>query len=486
MRSSSPSAFMVHEIDKKVFTIGSRGNWQLCFRPQSCTCCGWFGWSIYFSFFNYLFFLSYGWFFNLHFDWKWRCVWSRVEIRWQDTLFDTAATIDSRVCSFIHEGVDFSDSFLWRVCSLGFIPWRHFQQRQQMLSLQPRKQHPRREPRRHLGKIVTAWVVKLGQILGTIAWREHPAWGATNQLLSAARWAEAMVWVTCQRCRLRLSYTPQHSEPMQWLAARDHCQQIHPRRWESWVRKQLTTPRWQTRPLPTVRQSPAWWSDWTMFVDWRIKPMQARTTATTSGPKINNSGAVPKEQEMSLTGAKKAPKRAELPAEEEEQQSWGMHAINSRPHAMRHGEQEMMLGVVAGRASWRRIDSKVQGRLSFWLPRFNQCDHWCEIGVWRLLQRRCGFLSLQHEGEVRWLGTFGCQWEFEETEHLDGSGSSEAQLADSLTKSAAQDMMRQFLQCGQLWVVKYDPGFVAAKRKKKLPSEDLEPCCANLSRLSPS
>ena len=56
-------------------------------------------------------------------------------------------------------------------------------------------------------------------------------------------------------------------------------------------------------------------------------------------------------------------------------------------------------------------------------------------------------------------------------------GSSEAQLADSLTKSAAQDMMRQFLQCGQLWVVKYDPGFVAAKRKKNLPSEDLEPCC---------
>lgn len=57
--------------------------------------------------------------------------------------------------------------------------------------------------------------------------------------------------------------------------------------------------------------------------------------------------------------------------------------------------------------------------------------------------------------------------------------SSEAQLADSLTKSAAQDMMRQFLQGGQLWVVKYDPGFVAAKRKHKLPapSEDVEPCC---------
>ena len=48
--------------------------------------------------------------------------------------------------------------------------------------------------------------------------------------------------------------------------------------------------------------------------------------------------------------------------------------------------------------------------------------------------------------------------------------SSEAQLADSLTKSAAQDMMRQFLQGGQLWVVKYDPGFVAAKRKHKLPA----------------
>ena len=57
--------------------------------------------------------------------------------------------------------------------------------------------------------------------------------------------------------------------------------------------------------------------------------------------------------------------------------------------------------------------------------------------------------------------------------------SSEAQLADDLTKAAAQDMIRSFLQGGQLWVVKYDPGFVAAKKKKKLPapSEDVEPCC---------
>lgn len=45
--------------------------------------------------------------------------------------------------------------------------------------------------------------------------------------------------------------------------------------------------------------------------------------------------------------------------------------------------------------------------------------------------------------------------------------SSEAQLADGLTKPAAQDQMRQFLQGGQLWAVRYDPNFVAAKRKKK-------------------
>ena len=53
-----------------------------------------------------------------------------------------------------------------------------------------------------------------------------------------------------------------------------------------------------------------------------------------------------------------------------------------------------------------------------------------------------GLLSLQHEGEVRWLGT-SC------------------------------------LQGGQLWAVKYHLGFVAAKRKRKLPapSEDVEPCC---------
>eukprot|EP00435_Cladocopium_sp_Y103_P039144 s2970_g10.t1 len=43
---------------------------------------------------------------------------------------------------------------------------------------------------------------------------------------------------------------------------------------------------------------------------------------------------------------------------------------------------------------------------------------------------------------------------------------SDAQLADGLTKAAAADALLHFLQRGQLWVVKYDPEFIAAKRKK--------------------
>ena len=43
---------------------------------------------------------------------------------------------------------------------------------------------------------------------------------------------------------------------------------------------------------------------------------------------------------------------------------------------------------------------------------------------------------------------------------------SDAQLADGLTKAAAAEALLHFLQRGQLWVVKYDPEFIAAKRKK--------------------
>ena len=43
---------------------------------------------------------------------------------------------------------------------------------------------------------------------------------------------------------------------------------------------------------------------------------------------------------------------------------------------------------------------------------------------------------------------------------------SDAQLADGLTKAAAAETLLHFLQRGQLWVVKYDPEFIAAKRKK--------------------
>ena len=43
--------------------------------------------------------------------------------------------------------------------------------------------------------------------------------------------------------------------------------------------------------------------------------------------------------------------------------------------------------------------------------------------------------------------------------------SSDAQLSDGLTKPAAQELMKNFLLRGQLWNVKYDPQFVAARKK---------------------
>ena len=45
--------------------------------------------------------------------------------------------------------------------------------------------------------------------------------------------------------------------------------------------------------------------------------------------------------------------------------------------------------------------------------------------------------------------------------------SSEAQLADGLTKSSAQEMLRVFLMKNQEWNVKFDPEFLAAKKKKQ-------------------
>lgn len=46
--------------------------------------------------------------------------------------------------------------------------------------------------------------------------------------------------------------------------------------------------------------------------------------------------------------------------------------------------------------------------------------------------------------------------------------SSEAQLADGLTKPGAQDHFKLFMQKGQKWNVKFDPSFIAAKKKKKV------------------
>ena len=51
--------------------------------------------------------------------------------------------------------------------------------------------------------------------------------------------------------------------------------------------------------------------------------------------------------------------------------------------------------------------------------------------------------------------------------------SSDAQLADGLTKASAQDAFKAFMMKGQLWNVRYDPGFIAAKKKKKLQQPEM-------------
>ena len=52
--------------------------------------------------------------------------------------------------------------------------------------------------------------------------------------------------------------------------------------------------------------------------------------------------------------------------------------------------------------------------------------------------------------------------------------SSEAQLADGLTKASAQDQFRLFMLRGQCWNVKYDPQFTAAKKKPKVMEDRLD------------
>ena len=62
--------------------------------------------------------------------------------------------------------------------------------------------------------------------------------------------------------------------------------------------------------------------------------------------------------------------------------------------------------------------------------------------------------------------------------------SSEAQLADGLTKPGAQDHFKLFMQKGQKWNVKFDPSFIAAKKKKKV-NEDPDGMNADEPELAP-
>ena len=51
--------------------------------------------------------------------------------------------------------------------------------------------------------------------------------------------------------------------------------------------------------------------------------------------------------------------------------------------------------------------------------------------------------------------------------------SSDAQLADGLTKASAQDAFKAFMMKGHKWNVRYDPGFIAAKKKKKMLQSEM-------------
>ena len=51
---------------------------------------------------------------------------------------------------------------------------------------------------------------------------------------------------------------------------------------------------------------------------------------------------------------------------------------------------------------------------------------------------------------------------------------SDQQLADGLTKSAAQDKLKRFLMTGQKWNLHFDEEFVSAKKRRKIDQEDAE------------
>ena len=54
----------------------------------------------------------------------------------------------------------------------------------------------------------------------------------------------------------------------------------------------------------------------------------------------------------------------------------------------------------------------------------------------------------------------------------------DAQLPDGLTKGAAQDMLKAFLQQGQWWRIIFDPMFTASKKAK---AERMQSVPENLS-----
>ena len=215
-QGSSSSAFMVHEIEKKVQHEGQEVMSASGVFSQSCSWIGQHGNSWYFSFrkrwTSTIPNPSLSRQFLLHFGWKWWCFWSWSELRWHDSIFDTATSSISSGWSFFNEGADFFDSYLWWVCFFDLVPWRLQCRQLPRQSLQPRKHPPRRESKQFLGRIVTTSVVKWGPIPAIPEWRELRAWEVINRPPQAGgRWADqnaSASWVTCQRCKLRLSYTP--------------------------------------------------------------------------------------------------------------------------------------------------------------------------------------------------------------------------------------------------------------------------------------
>lgn len=140
-------------------------------------------------------------------------------------------------------------------------------------------------------------------------------------------------WVTCQRCKLRLSYTPAYGA---------HAMTRSPGPLPADTSKKVTELGTEAAYHPEMRDKTiAYSAAESSLLDRldHVRRLKGQAYADQGqqlpvAPKIENPGMVANEQVMSLTGPKKAPKRVEETAEELEerqsQQSWSLPTTPAR------------------------------------------------------------------------------------------------------------------------------------------------------------